>query len=79
MKSMLPEAWISSNPSFRRLGFHEIQASGGLDFRKSKPPEAWIDEIQASGVMDFFKAFVGSVFEHPGASNFCFWPLQMQI
>ena len=34
--------WIFKNPILRKLGVLKIQASGGLFFRKSKPPEAWI-------------------------------------
>ena len=43
MKSMLPEAWIASNPGLRKLGFHEVRASGSLDFH----------EVQVPGGLDF--------------------------
>ena len=33
---------LNEKSSSWRLGFHEVQASGGVNFMKSRVPEAWI-------------------------------------
>ena len=60
MEAKFPEARHSGNVHLRKLGFHAIEASEGLDFMKCTPPEG--HEVRASGSSDFMK----SSFRRPG-------------